>query len=83
MACTLYTASELVEKIKSLDEALDSAETRSKLDTGQSSHEYNLSITSIKNQREYYIALLQKIDPQCYKDIFGSSVINFRGNSCR
>jgi len=80
----LYTSAELIAKLKALDVEMDSAETSSKLDTGQSRHEFTLSINSLKQQYEKYLAMLMQVDPQAYYEIVGPSAIRFTGgSSCR
>jgi hypothetical protein len=80
---TLYTESELIAKIKKIDEQLESAVTVSDLDTGQSKHSFRTSVDAMRKQRETYLALLQTNFPEIYREYFGFSVINFGGRSCR
>lgn len=80
---SLYTSDELVDFIKAIDLQLNSAVSKTSIDTGQSKHELSLSVRTLREQREYYISILQIQDPCRYKATFGSSIIKFRGNSCR
>lgn len=78
----LYTDSELVEKIKAIDTELSSAITKSAIDTTQTKNEVTISVRTLREQREYYLALLQNQNRPLYNSIAGSSVIAFRGNYC-
>lgn len=83
--CTgLYTCDELIAKLKDLNEKLDDAETKSKLDTGQSQHEYTQSVAQLQRQYEKYLAMLKRACPDCYRTIVGPSAIRFtgRGRGC-
>ena len=82
MAC-LYTESELIQKLKDLDTAMDDATTRSKLDTGQSDSEYSISIRTLREQYEKYQGMLQTCFPAAYRTMFGKSVIRFGSGKCR
>ena len=79
----LYTSAELVQKLKDLDEKLESAVSRSDLDTGQSKSSLAFSITTLQKQYEKYSSMLQEVDPETYRAIFGSSVIRFRSYECQ
>lgn len=79
----LYTCDELVAKLKALDIEMDSAETQSELDTGQSDHKFRISQRTLREQYEKYSSMLQQQCPEKYKAIFGPSAIKFRGNQCR
>lgn len=78
--CTsLYTCDELIDKLKEIDEQLDDSVTKSKLDTGQSSHEISISQAGLVRQYEKYKGMLKQQCPSCYHNIFGPSVVKFRG----
>ena len=78
----LYTAAELIEKIKALDVLLDEGSVSDMLDTGQTKHDMRFSVRAYREQKEAYTALLQKCYPATYKSYFGSSVLKFRGPGC-
>lgn len=77
---SLYTEAELVANIKEIDLTLNGGLTNSKIGTGQTDHEINLSLAQMQKQRNYYLGLLQRAYPATYKSFFGPSVINFRGH---
>jgi len=57
----LYTESELVLKIKSIDTALESCYSSSRMDTSQTSHSFDRQISELRRQRDYYMLQLQSI----------------------
>lgn len=73
----LYTSAELVQKLKDLNEQMDSAVNSSMIDTGQSKHEVRVSVQTLQRQYEKYAAMLQEVDPAAYRDIFGASVVRY------
>ena len=82
--CTtgLYTCDELLQKLRDLNDQLDSAETRSKLDTSQSEHEFSISVRTIREQYEKYLSMLKIQCPDCYHRIKGPSIVKFGGRPC-
>jgi len=78
----LYTSAELVQKLKDLDDQMNGGVNQSSLDTGQSKHDIRVSVQTLQRQYEKYSAMLQQVDPDTYREIFGYSVINFGGRSC-
>jgi len=81
--CTgLYTGDELKDLIKNIDLELNSAISKSELDTGQSRHNFSVSVRTLREQREYYMSLLKRVDPACYHTLKGPSVIKFGGPRC-
>jgi hypothetical protein len=73
----LYTSAELVQKLKDLNEQMDSAVNQSSLDTGQSKHDVRISVQTLQRQYEKYAAMLQQVDPETYNGIFGPSVVRY------
>lgn len=80
--CTLYTDQELIDKIKEIDIELNSGVTGSTLDTSQSKHSYQVSVRTLREQREYYKTLLQRQNPTCYNQIFGPSIVKYGRGQC-
>ena len=81
--CTgLYTKDEIIDFIKEIDLQLLSATGKSELDTGQSKNSFSTNLRTLREQREYYMSLLKRIDPACYHAIKGPSVIKFGGSRC-
>ena len=79
----LYTEAELIAKLKELDTLMDDGTTQSELDTGQSESSFRVSQRTYREQYEKYLSLLQQCFPAAYREMFGKSVIRFRGNQCR
>lgn len=83
MAVTgLYTCDELIQKLKDLNDRLDDATTKSKIDTSQSSHEYSESIRTLREQYDKYLSMLARQCPSKYRAFMGPDVIRFGGSSC-
>jgi hypothetical protein len=78
----LYTSAELITKLKALDEEMNGGVSESSIDTGQSKTSLKLSTTQLQRQYEKYKAMLQQVDPDAFKEIFGPSVLQFRSVSC-
>lgn len=75
----LYTSAEIIAKIKTIDTTLDDAVTGSTLDNGQTKSDLRFSTRTLREQKEYYLSLLQQCYPAVYQEYFGKSVIQFRG----
>lgn len=54
----LYTSAELIEKIKIIDAKLDKALSESELDSGQGRQQFKIAVSELREQREYYLSLL-------------------------
>lgn len=78
----LYTDDELIEKIKEADTQLSSGLSKSELDTSQTKNSVTISVRTIERQKEYYMGLLQTQNRELYNCMFGTSVIQFKGNHC-
>lgn len=78
----LYTCDQLKAKLISLDTEMDTAVTRSGLDTGQSKSDFSRSLRQLERQYEKYMGMLQRQCPDEYKAIAGPSVIKFNGRKC-
>ena len=79
----LYTSAELIEKLKALDEEMNSGLSESSIDTGQTKTSLRYSVFQLQRQYEKYKAMLQQVDPDSFKEIFGPSVLQFRSASCQ
>lgn len=78
----LYTSAELVAKLKELDEQMDTGIAGSNLNTGQSSHSITVAQSALQSQYEKYAAMLQQVDYETYREIFGPDIIQFGGRQC-
>jgi hypothetical protein len=65
----IYTKDELLIKIKAIDTKLESAVNSSKLDTNQASQSFQVDITKLTDQRNWYYRQLQQFYPGDYGDI--------------
>ena len=78
----LYTSDQLIDKLKEIDIKLDSAISKSEIDTNQSKHSVSISVRTLREQYEKYQAMLQKCYPSVYREYFGSSVTKFIPRGC-
>ncbi|MHA1379321.1 MAG: hypothetical protein ACTSRG_13135 [Candidatus Helarchaeota archaeon] len=78
----LYTDNELVEKIKAIDLQLESAISKTEIDTSQTKNSVSISVRSLREQRERYESMLQAQNRALYNSIFGPSAIAFKGKYC-
>ncbi len=78
MSC-IYTADELITKLKELDGKLDEAITASELDTSQTKSQLKFSIRSARDQYQKYKSMFQNCYPVQYREYFGPSAIRFTG----
>lgn len=65
----IYTQTELLIKIKTIDTKLEAPVNSSKLDTNQASQSFQIDITNLKIQRDWYYRMLQQYYPGDYGDI--------------
>ena len=79
---SLYTDNEIITKIKEIDTQLMTGITKSEIDTSQTKNSVSISVRTLREQREYYSALLQEQNRSLYNSIFGSSAIAFKGRYC-
>lgn len=82
MSCGLYTDDELIQKLKDINDDLDDAISKSKLDTGQSEHEVSQSLRVLREQYEKYLLMLKRQNPAKYRCIAGAPAIQYRGGRC-
>lgn len=75
----LYTDTELVEKIKEIDTQLSTGVSKTSLDTTQTKSEVSISVRTLREQRDYWLVLLQQQNNSLYQSIMGKSVIKFKG----
>lgn len=78
----MYTKEEIIENIKNIDLKLNEGLTGSRLGTGQTEHQLNLSTAQLKKQRDYWMRWLNRVCPATYRALFGPSVIKFKGRKC-
>ena len=57
----MYTEAELVTKIKAIDTKLEEAISSSKMDTSQTSHQFEIQVAELRRQRDYYTGMLQAL----------------------
>jgi hypothetical protein len=60
MTLELYTKQELIDIIKAIDLELNGGLKRSELDTTTDRQEFELDVTELRKQRDYYYKLLQQ-----------------------
>ena len=65
----IYSRSELLSKIKSLDTQIESSISTSRLDTGQSVQTFGIDVLKLREQRNWYYRMLQQYYPGNYADI--------------
>lgn len=75
----LYTDQELIDLIKELDVQLNGGITKSVIDTTQTKNEVSVSVRTMREQRQYYMSLLQKQNRSLFNQCFGESAIRFKG----
>lgn len=55
----MYTETELITKIKAIDAKLEESIASSRLDTSQTLHDFEIQVSELRKQRDYYTGMLQ------------------------